>query len=269
MSTNNSNERRQTPLERYLSVLEVVAASNRNPTLTELSELMHLPKPTVHRLVGVLENAGALESSEGRQRSFRIGRRMWRILQLGQSLDTVTNFAQMACDRLTDTVRETSYIVKLGVDAVHTVTRSVPDQGYRLHVFPGEELPAHAAASAKSIMAYQAPEVVDRILREPLKALTRHTITQVDTVKQHLVQVRDQGYAVCDKEIDDDIMAYACPVHLPDAGVLYSVGVTAPCSRLNREPADYWITHLQETARYFARLLTHTKPEPDEPPRMR
>lgn len=238
-------------------MLEIVAASNRSLNLTELADLMGLPKPTVHRLAGALEKAGALETSGGRQRSFRIGRRMWNILYLGQNSEVVENFAQIACNRLTDKIKETSYIVKLGVEGVHTVARSVPDQGYRLHVLPGAELPVHAAASAKAILAYQPPEMVERILREPLLRFTENTRTNLPDVIENLRQVREQGYAVCDKEIDAAIMAYGCPVLLPDVGVIYSIGVTAPCSRMTEQPADYWISHLQETASYFAGLLKH------------
>lgn len=248
-----------TPLERYLSILEIVAAAQGGLNLTELAQMMGLPKPTIHRLVGVLEAAGALETSGGRQRSFHIGRRMWRILRLGQNRDVAENMAQITCDWLAEQVKETSYIVKLGVDAVHTVARSVPGQGYRLHVFPGETLPAHAAASAKAIIAWQSDAVVDRVLKAPLPRLTENTLTDMDAVKDHLRTVREQGFAVCDREIEAVVMAYACPVHLPGAGVIYSVGITGPVTRLGLQPMPYWVSHLQSAAAYFANLLTQSE----------
>lgn len=259
MSTKSPAQRRQPPIERYLLILETIAAANTSLTLTELTNLLQLPKPTVHRLVNVLEGAGALESGTGHQRSFSIGRRMWRILQLGQSLDTVRNYAQLVCDELTEKIRETSYIVKLGIDDVQTVTRSVPDQGYRLHVLPGKELPPHAAASAKAIIAYQDERIQEKILSKPLKKLTSHTTTDPNIVRQHLNEVKKQGFAVCDREIDEDIMAYATPVILPKAGVLYSIGVTAPSNRLNQQPATYWVEHLQQAAEKFALLISESK----------
>ncbi|MCC2597015.1 IclR family transcriptional regulator [Pusillimonas sp. MFBS29] len=254
------SENRQGPLERYLSILEIVAASNHSLSLTELSALMNLPKPTIHRLVGVLQKAGALQADDARQRGFRIGTRMWRILQLGQDQDVVTNYAQIVCDRLTERIRETCYAVKLGVDAVHTIARSVPDQGYRLHVYPGEELPPHAAASAKAILAYQDEKVLDAILHEPLVRLTDKTKTTISEAHSELERVREQGYAVCNREIDWDIMAFGCPVFLDGAGVLYSLGVTGPCSRLEQQPVEHWVEALQEGARQFANLLSGARP---------
>ena len=222
---------------------------------SELSELMGLPKPTIHRLVGVLLNSGALQTEEGRNRGYSMGRRMWRILQLGRNPRVVENYAQIVCDRLTEQIRETCYIVKLAIAGVETIARAVPDQGYRLHVLPGEELPAHAASSAKAILAYQDEALIQQVLREPLPKLTERTVTDIQEVKRLYEQVRQNGYAVCDREIDPGVVAYSCPVFTDGNQVLYSVGVTGPLERLAQHAQEYWIEALQDGARQFAQLL--------------
>lgn len=50
-------------------------------------------------------------------------------------------------------------------------------------------------------------------------------------------------------------MAYACPVKVQGAGVLYSVGVTRPCARLETRPQNYWIDALRDAAERFASML--------------
>lgn len=93
--------------------------------------------------------------------------------------------------------------------------------GYRLHVVPGSDLPLHAAA-AKALLAYQDEESQRRYLIHPLTKLTSHTKTNVDDVLEELRKAREKGYALCNREIEPDVMAYACPVVLP-GGVFYSV----------------------------------------------
>lgn len=249
------NAERQSPLERYLSILEIIAASQRPLSLTELANIIKLPKPTVHRLVGSLQACGALKTEERNQRGFLIGRRITRLLHLSQDTSIVSNYAQIVCDRLTEAVGETCYVVRIGNDAVHTIARSVPDQGYRLHVFPGHELPTHAAASAKSILAYQDEATVQRLLHPPFKRYTEQTKSTMLEVMKDLDQVRKQGYAVCDREIDSGIMAYGCPVFSADNEVIYSVGVTGPVNRLSQKPANYWVEALRLGAEQFANML--------------
>lgn len=249
------NAERQSPLERYLSILEIIAASHRPLSLTELANIIKLPKPTVHRLVGSLQACGALKTEERNQRGFLIGRRITRLLHLSQDTSIVSNYAQIVCDQLTKAVSETCYVVRIGNDAVHTIARSVPDQGYRLHVLPGHELPTHAAASAKSILAYQDEATVQRLLQPPFKRFTEQTKSTMLQVMEDLDQVRKLGYAVCDREIDSGIMAYGCPVFSADNEVVYSVGVTGPVNRLSQKPANYWVEALRLGAEQFANML--------------
>ena len=254
------SEDKNGPLERYLKVLEVVAASHDGLSLTEIVNLTGFPKPTVHRLTKSLLEAKALSAEDKRQKTFRIGERMWRLLQLGMDKNTLANYAQLVCDDLSGRIQETSYIVRLDQDQVRSVARSAPDQGHRLHVLPGSELPFHAAASAKAILAYQDEATISRLLVTPLEALTPFTKTDISDVRKEWADVKKNGYAVCDREIDESVMAYACPVLLENTGVLYAVGVTGPRNRISKQPESYWIEEIKAAASRFADMLTNINP---------
>jgi len=253
------DDERKSPFERYLSIIEIVAAAHDELTLTDIAKIADLPKPTVHRLTRVLLDSGALVAEDRRQKQFRIGPRIWRVLYLGFEPDSLVRYAQMACDAAASRLKETCYIVRLGRTDVRTVARATPDQGYRLHVYPGSDLPIHAAASAKAIIAFQPEKEVMRYIREPLPRFTPYTNTDVSVFLAELKKTRKRGYAICDREIDEHVMAYAVPVHLPNAGVLFSVGVTGPCSRLLQHPVAFYIDGLKEAADQFARALQTTQ----------
>src|SRR5690606_10297042 len=208
-----------------------------------------------NRLIALRLESGGLVPEDDRQRRFRMGPRLWRILYLGFDRDALTAYAQMVCDSAAGRLKETCYVVRLGRTDVRTVARATPDQGYRLHVYPGSDLPAHAAASAKAILAHQPQKAVTRYIREPLARLTPFTKTDISAYRAELEETRTRGYAICDREIDENVMAYAVPVRLPDAGVLFSVGVTGPCSRLLQNPVEFYISGLKEAADQFARAL--------------
>jgi DNA-binding IclR family transcriptional regulator len=194
----------------------------------------------------------------GEGKTFRTSARLWRLLYLGLDQEVLVKYAQIVCDELARRLNETCYVVRLENTEVRTIARAVPDQGYRLHVVPGAELPGHAASSAKAILAFQPDHVVARVLREPLARLTPRTKTKLSSCLTELAKVRRDGFAVCDREIDENVMAYAVPVDLPSAGVLFSIGVTGPVSRLKRDGSDYYISRLRDAAAQFARLLRST-----------
>ncbi|WP_169738496.1 IclR family transcriptional regulator [Afifella pfennigii] len=253
------------PIERYLQILEVVAASTRGLTLTEIAGLTGLPKPTAHRLTRSLVEAGALATDDTWYKTFRIGARMWRMLKLGMNPEVAAGYAQIVVDELAAELGETCYVVRLGQARIFSIARNAPDQGHRLHVLPGDELPPHAAASAKAILAFQPEDVVARFLKEPLERLTGHTLTDPRRVREELAEVRRQDFAVCDREIDDNIMAYAAPIHMEAAGVIYALGVTGPCTRLRQHPRESYAEALHEAAARLAKMFD-TFPDPLEAP---
>lgn len=243
------------PIGRYLQILEAVAASHGGLTLSGIQTLTGLPKPTAHRLTRALVDAGALQTDEAWHKTFRVGPRMWRLLRLGQNSDSVRAYAQIVVDDLAKELAETCYIVRLGAQNIRSIARSAPDQGHRLHVLPGDVLPAHAASSAKAILAFQDDATVDRFLQEPLEPLTPRTATSTATVREELARVRLQDHAECDGEIDENIMAYAAPVHLDSGDVIYAVGVTGPRDRIGRKSVEAWVEPLRAAAARFARML--------------
>jgi len=255
MKVSARGNQRLSPLERYLQILEIVTASSRGLTMTDIAEMTLLPKASVHRLTHTLLDAGLLSGDEHNGKTFHAGIRLSRLLYLSVGNEVVGKFAQIVCDELVERLNETCYLVRLEHTNVRSVARAMPDQGYRLHVVPGAELPAHAASSAKAILAFQPDDVIRRVLHEPLARLTPRTKTRIGDCLAELAQVRRQGYAVCDREIDENVMAYATPVQLPDSLVLFSIGVTGPISRLKRRDTAYYVVQLKDAAAKFARML--------------
>lgn len=250
-----SQTKEKGPLERYLRIAEVVVGSPEGLTLTDIAHATGLPMATVHRLTRVLLETGVLRADRYPGKTLLPGARLWRILYMGLSGDVVSNYAQLVCDELASELEETSYIAALMNNKVRTLARSVPEEGYRLHIIPGTDLPPHAASAAKAILAHQPPELLHTIYHEPLPRLTERTKTSRDACLSELELVREQGVAQCDREIEEDVIAYACPVHLPHAGVLYSVGVTGPYSRLKRRRLEVYKGALSNAAKRFSDMI--------------
>lgn len=242
------------PLDRYLSILEVVLASKQGLTLAELCKVLDLPKPTAHRLVSALRSAKALEVDEEGLKTYRVGARMSRMLQLGRNENALINFCQVVCNELVSELEETCYVVKLTPQSAHTIAVAVTEHGYRMHVGEGAMMPMHAAASSKILLAYQDEASRRRYLSGPLEKLTPFTITSVREVLAEIDKAKKEGYATCVGEVDPSTKAYAVPVSSA-VGVFYSVGVTGPQFRIDKRPMAYWIEHLHRAALKLERIL--------------
>jgi DNA-binding IclR family transcriptional regulator len=126
-------------------------------------------------------------------------------------------------------------------------------------------MPFHAAASAKAILAYADDALLKIALAQPRRRFTEHTRTAAVELRQELAEVRRQGFAACNQELDPGVLSYACPVHLRGAGpaVFYSIGIVGLTQRLAGQPVLEVVGPLKAAASELASLLESHLTQPN------
>lgn len=241
------------PLDRYIAVLEIIAALPGAATLTDVCELLHLPKATGHRLLAGLVRANLIEGG-GRFRAYRLGSRLVRLAHSSAADGWVAALAKDPLQRLAAERNETCYLTRLVGHRVFVVARESPEASWRHYVQPGYTMPPHAAAAAKAILAFQDEAVIAQALSaEPLPKLTSSTVVEHDAILEEYEAVRTKGYATCVSEIDEGFGALAVPIRQVGGEILHSVGITGPVGRI----MDAAIAKRLESLRTAAASLSH------------
>ena len=249
------------PLERYFTILEILAALPDGATHTALATISGLPKPAIHRLVSSLTQAGLVELDDGHGKIYRLGTRMRGLAMLSLNDDLLTSAANLVLAPLARKLDETCFLVRLEGTVIRSCAMSAPARGYRLHIEPGFVIPAHAGATGKAILAFQPESVVRAVAAAPLERLTSRTHRTVDDLLVELQAIRTQGYAHCDGEIDENSAAYACPVYSAKGDVYFAIGVTGPRDRLHERDAKTYASALAHAAKKFQECLVRTASE--------
>ena len=231
------NARGETPLSRYVQILETVAAARTGLTLTEIGQQLDLRAPTVHRLAGSLKAIDLLAQIEG-SKSYVLGRRLQLLLHSTLSLTDYSHLAKVILRELVDELGETVHLARLNGAVAESVLMVQPEGSNRAFVQPGRELPLHAAASGKAMLAFQSADFVDRYLAKPRARFTENTKVGKDEIRAERERVRTSGIAVCDNELDAGVLSYGHPVRVKGGYVLYSIGVTGLADRFRATPTE-------------------------------
>ncbi len=242
------------PLGRYVRVLEEVAASNTGLTLTEIAREMGLQPASVHRLVHGLVNLGLLQRSSG-SKGFMLGFRLQALLQKTMNLTGYGDLARSALDQLVNEFGETAHLAQLKGDVAESVLMAQPVGSGRTFVQPGRQLPLHAAASGKAILAFQDPDFIARFMTRPREQFTSRTKIGQTEILRELEQIRAEGMAVCDNELDAGVLSYGQPVRVRGGHVLYSVGITGLADRFCLIPRTRVRDRLSEVAAILSERL--------------
>ncbi|GAA4530433.1 IclR family transcriptional regulator C-terminal domain-containing protein [Chelativorans composti] len=249
------SETRDTPLERYISVLELLAPHSEGLTAPELERAMGLPRATMNRIIHVLLNSGLAAPSERRPRAIQLGPRILNLLHSASDGSWLQTLTRRPLQELADVTGQSAFLVRLLNDEISSVNCVAPDTTVRFYIAPGTPMPINASASAKAILAHQSDEQRDRILARELEAFTPRTLMDREKLLEELKAVRERGYAIEVGEHVFGLASVALPIVSPNGQVRYAVGLTGPEQRMLGEHFEKNLAALQAACEALTRLI--------------
>lgn len=243
-------------LERAFSILDLFTREHPEWSTTEIARTCDLPTPTAYRILAALRRRGFVTQDAGSKR-FRLG---IGALDLGERARAVVDIRAAALPvmrRLCHEVGETAILTVLaeGHDRSICLERVESPQPLRLSLEPGRQLPLHAGASQKVLLAFLPNEEIERVLSGPLERLCRATITDPVELRAGLAQIRRRGWASSFEETNVGVWGLAVPILDDHGGVIGAVGLAGPSARLSRARAAEHLHRLREGTDGIARAL--------------
>lgn len=220
------------PVVRALAVLRALAPNPNGLTLGELADGLEVPAGSMHRILAVLEREQFVTRSPSNRRYF-LGPAARQLADENARGHALLVTPHRALSTVASASGETVFLTELVGDRAICVSLVESVHPLRMFVRIGQDMPLHAAASARTLLAYATEQDARRLLASrPLHAFTEDTLTDVDAVVDHLTVVRARGYDVCDDELDRGVWAVSMPVRTSTGRVAASVSLAAPAYRV-------------------------------------
>lgn len=217
--------------ERTIDVLEFLASTDAEPTLTEMARTLDVPKSSLHKLLATLENRGWVETDAATHTRFRLGIRALLVGTRYAEGDRIVQALEPVLTALSERYQEATHLGRLdGADVVYLAKRE-STHPFRMYSAVGRRLPAHATAMGKVMLSLKPWDEVEAMLPDPLPALTGSTITDRDALRAELALTAERGYAVDDGESAELLRAVAIPLWIR-GGNSNAVSISAPSMRL-------------------------------------
>lgn len=249
---------KDSPLERYISILEMIAPFSQGLTAAEIEVALDLPKATVNRLLHALLDGGLITASNARNRTYKLGDRILQLVHSSSNTEWIEPLARRPLELLTAETGQSAFISKLAGDEVRSVTCTAPDTLVRIYIAPGTIMPLNATATAKILLAYQDEEEARRILAGDLSQFTPNTKTDLDALLTELRETRARGYATELEEHVAGLSTIAFPIGKAGGKITYALGLTGPHRGIVEEDFDRNLEAVAQTAARLTRLLKLT-----------
>lgn len=244
-------------LVRALALLRVLSERPEGMSLAEISRLGALPKPTAHRLLSVLAEAGMVR--ENGRGGYGLGP---ECLVLGSAFLDGLDLRREAREVLEALVERTGETCHLGIrdgDRVVYVEKVESPQMVQLRSRVGLIAPLHTTALGKVLLAHgveaEVEAEVEAMFAAGVEKRTANTITDLDEFRVSLGLIRERGFAVDDVENEEGIRCVAAPVFDHEGKAVASISVSGPEYRVPSERLEDLGKEVSEAALTLSRRI--------------
>jgi IclR family pca regulon transcriptional regulator len=217
-------------LERGLAVINSFSRDRQTQTLSEVAQQADLTRATARRILLTLTELGYV-TQNGRGFSLTP-----KVLDLGYSFLSsfrVVELAQQPMERLVHEVKESSSMSILDDTEIVYVARVPTSRIMTIALALGSRLPVYPTSMGRVLLAGLADEQVEKyIAKVEFRKLTPHTITDVTEFRQKLDEVRSQGFALVDQELEEGVRSIAAPITNSRGDVIAAMNISCHAARV-------------------------------------
>ncbi len=218
--------------ERGLAVIRSFGAEAPSQTLADVARATQLSRATARRLIHTLEAEGYV------RRDGSIFELTPRVLELGYaflSSHALPDLARPHLMALSDEVRESTSVAVLDGSAIVYVARVQANRVMQVSIGVGTRFEAYRTSLGRAILAWLDPARVAEVWEASDRGHpTEHTVTDLDDLQERLDEVRRQGYALVDQELEVGVRSVAAPIRDADGAPVAAVNVSTHASRTTK-----------------------------------
>jgi IclR family transcriptional regulator, pca regulon regulatory protein len=242
---------------RGLQVIRSFSASAPSQTLSEVASRAGLSRAGARRILLTLEALGYVRS-DGKRFSLSP-----RILDLGFSYLSsmpIWNLAEPYMEELVAQVQESCSAAVLDATDIVYVLRVPTRKIMSISLGVGSRLPAYCTSMGRMLMsALPQQELMDLLAASELTARTKYTLTDAKEIAAKVAQVRRQGWALVNQELEEGLVSLAAPIVNRSGQMVAALNISGQANRTSaRVMQDTMLEPLLEAARTISQRLGGT-----------
>ena len=214
---------------RTVDILKLVSKNPDGITLDGICEKLELPKTSAYDIVTTLVEMGMVNVTRGQKQTYTIG------INYTNNLD----FIGIIEPELKAFAKNVGKTVFFGVRSDHEVVyicKAEPENPIITTATVGTKNPVYCTSLGKAILAYSDEETRRQVMgRIKFRQKTERTILTTECLKKELDMVKQKGYALDAREMEEHMECAGAPVFGPDGSVMGAISV----SSLYKPTEDY------------------------------
>jgi IclR family transcriptional regulator, pca regulon regulatory protein len=239
---------------RGLAVIRAFNAERPAQTLTDVAAATGLTRAGARRILLTLQTLGYVEADG------RLFRLTPRILDLGFAYLTSMpfwNVAEPVMEELSAHVHESCSAAVLDRTEIVYVLRVPTHKIMTINLSIGTRLPAWCTSMGRVLLSSLDDAALDAILdASNLHAHTPRTVTDKEALKQIIAQVRRQGWAINDQELEEGLISISAPIRNRQGRIIAAMNISGNAQRNSaKQMVKTFLEPLQKAAQNVSEMV--------------
>jgi IclR family pca regulon transcriptional regulator len=224
-------------------------------TISQLSMKTGLSRAAVRRCLYTLTKLGFAGAEDGSRYALRP--RMLTLSNTYTASNSLSTAAQPILERMSAMLRESFSVATLDGDDIVYIARTTVSRVMAVDLHIGSRLPAYCTSMGRVLLAYLPVDQLEQYLaRVVLTPHTTRTVTSVEKLRLLLRNVRRNGYALVDQELEVGLRSLAVPVYSPSGRVVATVNLSGNAPRMPVfDMQTRFLPHLRNAANELGAFL--------------
>jgi DNA-binding IclR family transcriptional regulator len=241
-------------IDRALTVLVLLASTPTGMDASALARGVQLHVSTVFRILQTLKLRNFVVEAPGGL--YRIGPKAFEVGTSFLRSTSLQSEGQMIVERLSEETGETASLGILDSDEVFYLAIAHGQRELGIQSNVGTRHPVYCTALGKVLMAdLDWPEAKALLSRIERTRMTINTIVNIDRLREELLKVGSQGYALDAEERTIGVRAAGAPVRDHSGRVVAAISAAGPAFRIAGASHELLIWQVQKLAAEFSQRL--------------
>lgn len=225
--------------EKLLTVMELLADSDMELGVSDISRTLSMTTSTAHRLLITLEKRGYAEQNP-KTGKYKPG---MKIVSIGANILNNTNVITVCrpfLEAVSQETGETTHLAIYSLGEIIFVDKVSGSNPSKINSLVGQRRPAYSTATGKVWLAFMKPEKLAQYLEQvQFHPYTPYTVIDKESLLSTIEEIRQKGYGEDQQEADEGLVCFAAPIRDVSGKVVAAMSVSGPNSRLNPKKKDF------------------------------
>ena len=216
------------------AVMVLEAFTNGQPELgvTEISQMLHLQKSTVHNIVSTYESLGYLVQNKETSKYY-LGVKLLRFSYIINNHMGFHKFFLPYMKKIAEKLNETVFMGIPHDGEVLYMEAQVPAGTMISRNILGERAPMYCTGLGKAMLAFLPEKERQQHIPKKFTRYTENTILSEEELLGDLQKTRERGYAIDNMEHEYGVKCFAVPIFGNDGHVIAAISVSGPSLRFD------------------------------------